>query len=74
VTVDVQTVGDREKGETGDGRVTIRDRDSMQQVRVPEGELLPVFRELLEGGDWGAVVARFGGVTADAGRPGEGSR
>jgi hypothetical protein len=54
--------------------VTIRDRDSMQQVRVPEGELLPVFRGLLEGGDWGAVVARFGGVTADAGRPGEGDR
>ena len=74
VTVDVQTVGDRDKGETGDGRVTIRDRDSMQQVRVPEGELLPVFRGLLEGGDWGAVVARFGGVTADAGRPGEGDR
>ena len=37
VTVDVQTVGDRDKGETGDGRVTIRDRDCMEQVRVPEG-------------------------------------
>ena len=35
VTVDVQTVGDPDKGETGDGRVTIRDRDSMGQVRVP---------------------------------------
>jgi glycyl-tRNA synthetase len=74
VTVDVQTVGDRDKGETGDGRVTIRDRDSMQQVRVPEAELLPVFRGLLEDGDWGAVIARFGGVTADAGRPGERDR
>src|SRR5207247_7245300 len=27
VTVDVQTVGDRERGETGDAKVTIRERD-----------------------------------------------
>jgi hypothetical protein len=51
--------------------VTIRDRDSMQQVRVPEGDLLPTFQGLLEGGDWGEVVARFGGATADAARAGD---
>jgi glycyl-tRNA synthetase len=66
VTVDVQTVGDSDKGETGDGRVTIRDRDSMQQIRVPTRELVPVFRELLAGGDWGAVSPRFGGAAAAA--------
>jgi glycyl-tRNA synthetase len=60
VTVDVQTVGDSEKGEQGDGRVTIRDRDSMEQVRVPIPELVPVMRELLGGGTWGPVAARFG--------------
>jgi glycyl-tRNA synthetase len=64
VTVDVQTVGDTEKGETGDGRVTIRDRDSMQQIRVSTSELAPVFDELLAGGDWSAVAARGGGPAA----------
>jgi len=34
VTVDVQTVGDSDKGEPADGKVTIRDRDSMEQIRV----------------------------------------
>ena len=34
VTVDVQTVGDSDKGETGDQRVTVRERDSMQQERI----------------------------------------
>jgi glycyl-tRNA synthetase len=66
VTVDVQTVGDSEKGEPGDGRVTIRDRDSMQQMRVPMRELRPVFGELLAGGDWSALSARFGGPAAAA--------
>jgi len=60
VTVDVQTVGDAEKGEAGDGRVTIRDRDSMEQVRVPVPELVPVLRDLLGGGDWVKAAARFG--------------
>ena len=39
VTVDVQTVGDADKGEAGDERVTIRERDSMEQIRVPIAEL-----------------------------------
>ena len=60
VTVDVQTVGDAEKGDAGDERVTIRDRDSMEQTRVPVNALSAVFRELLEDtGAWRQVVARF---------------
>ena len=35
VTVDFQTVGDPEKGEPADDCVTIRDRDTMEQVRLP---------------------------------------
>ena len=64
VTVDVQTVGDRDKGEAGDGKVTIRDRDSMDQARVPIGELVPVVGELLAGGEWTSVAARFPSITA----------
>src|SRR5580765_5244929 len=64
VTVDVQTVGDAGKGEHGDGRVTIRDRDSMEQVRVRIPALVPVLKDLLEGGDWTTVAGRFGGVPA----------
>jgi len=59
VTVDVQTVGDTERGEAGDGRVTIRDRDSMEQIRVPIAELAPVFRGLLDGAPWTQVAARY---------------
>ncbi len=33
ITVDFETVG--EEGESGDGAVTIRERDSMEQVRLP---------------------------------------
>jgi glycyl-tRNA synthetase (class II) len=66
VTVDVQTVGDSDKGEQGDQRVTIRDRDSMQQARVPLRELVPVFQDLLTGGDWAAVAGRFGAAAAAA--------
>jgi len=59
VTVDVQTVGDSAKGEVGDGRVTIRDRDSMEQARVPIGELEGVFAALLGGAAWRAVAERY---------------
>jgi len=59
VTVDVQTVGDGERGERGDDRVTIRDRDSMDQIRVPVAELGSVFQELLGGRRWPAVAARY---------------
>src|SRR5439155_1589423 len=50
VTVDVQTVGDRERGETGDAKVTIRERDSMDQIRVDEerGDAVG-YREVLLG-------------------------
>jgi glycyl-tRNA synthetase len=59
VTVDVQTVGDAGKAEVGDGRVTIRDRDSMGQIRVPIPELETVFAELLGGASWATVAARY---------------
>jgi glycyl-tRNA synthetase len=59
VTVDVQTVGDPAKGEAGDGRVTVRDRDSMEQIRVPIERLAPVFERLLGGGPWSAVAADY---------------
>src|SRR5437870_4202129 len=59
VTVDVQTVGDSERGETGDLRVTIRERDSMEQIRLPIVELTPVFRELLDGASWTQVAGRY---------------
>ncbi len=60
VTVDVQTVGDPDKGELGDGQVTVRDRDSMEQIRLPIPELVAVLEELLSGGAWGRVAGRFG--------------
>jgi glycyl-tRNA synthetase len=60
VTVDVQTVGDSDKGEPGDGRVTVRDRDSMEQIRVPIPDLVAVLGALLSGGAWGQATARFG--------------
>src|SRR5213595_888344 len=63
VTVDVQTVGDRERGEAGDRKVTVRARDSMEQIRVPLEELVTVFRELLaDGVAWSAIVARYPAV------------
>ncbi|MFI3169093.1 MAG: glycine--tRNA ligase [Faecalibacterium sp.] len=39
VTVDFQTVGDAEKGEAADHCVTVRNRDTMEQVRMPISEL-----------------------------------
>jgi len=59
VTVDVQTVGDRARGERGDGRVTIRDRDSMRQIRVPVPELERVFETLLSGASWEEVATAY---------------
>jgi glycyl-tRNA synthetase len=67
VTVDVQTVGDPAKGEAGDGRVTIRDRDSMEQVRVPVPELDRLFAELLGGAPWAAVAGRYPAQAAPGG-------
>jgi len=60
VTVDVKTVGDPEKGEAGDGKVTIRERDTMQQIRVPIAELEHVFGRLLDAGTpWSEVAAGY---------------
>ncbi len=39
VTVDFDTVGDPEKGIEADNCVTVRDRDTMQQIRLPISEL-----------------------------------
>ena len=39
ITVDFETVGDPEKGVEADNAVTIRDRDTMEQVRVPISQL-----------------------------------
>ena len=58
VTVDVQSVGDSGRGEAGDRNVTIRERDSMEQVRVPIDELGPLFGQLLDGGATWADAAR----------------
>jgi glycyl-tRNA synthetase len=59
VTVDVKTVGDREKNEAGDGRVTIRERDSMEQIRVPIADLDAVFARLLGETAWAEVAAAY---------------
>jgi glycyl-tRNA synthetase len=59
VTVDVKTVGDAEKGETGDRRVTIRERDSMEQIRVPIDDLPEVFGRLLDDTPWAEIAGRY---------------
>ncbi len=59
VTVDVKTVGDAEKGEAGDQRVTIRERDSMEQIRVPIADLHDLFTRLLGDSTWSEVAARY---------------
>ena len=45
ITVDFDTVGDAEKA--GDNCVTVRDRDTMEQVRLPISELKNYLREKL---------------------------
>ncbi len=59
LTVDVKTVGDREKGETGDQKVTIRERDSMEQIRVPLADLDTVFGRLMGDSAWPEVAAAY---------------
>ena len=61
VTVDVQTVGDDQAA--ADDKVTIRDRDQMQQVRVALSAL-PAVMEKLMAGEW-AEIYRQHGVTRD---------
>jgi glycyl-tRNA synthetase (class II) len=53
----VQTVGDTDKGEAADGKVTIRDRDSMEQIRVEASRLRQVIGDLLGGTPWAEVAA-----------------
>ena len=45
ITVDFDTVGDSEKA--GDNCVTVRERDSMEQVRIPISELKAYLAEKL---------------------------
>ncbi|MBI3060445.1 MAG: hypothetical protein HYY83_00460, partial [Deltaproteobacteria bacterium] len=56
VTVDVQTVGDAKA--TADQKVTIRDRDSMEQIRVPIAALGKVMGDLMAG-NWADVSKQF---------------
>ena len=46
ITVDFDTVGDAEK--EGDGCVTVRDRDTMEQVRMPISELKAYIEKKIE--------------------------
>jgi glycyl-tRNA synthetase len=59
LTVDVKTVGDPATGEAGDQCVTIRERDSMEQIRVPIARLSDVFTRLLGEAAWSAVAADY---------------
>jgi glycyl-tRNA synthetase len=59
VTIDVQTVGDSKSA--ADDKVTIRDRNTMQQIRVPLAKLEMIMSELMAG-HWNDV-ARSTGVS-----------
>jgi glycyl-tRNA synthetase len=68
VTVDVKTVGDTEKGEAGDGKVTIRERDSMEQIRVPLEALDTIFGRLLDADvPWSDVAREYPAAGAESG-------
>ena len=45
VTVDFDTVGDEQEGKPADNCVTIRDRDTMEQVRLPIEKLKDYIEE-----------------------------
>jgi len=60
-------VGDPGQGEAGDGKVTIRDRDSMTQARVPIAELEGAFERLLGGAPWAPVAAAYPTQSTDPG-------
>jgi glycyl-tRNA synthetase len=57
VTVDVQTVGDDKA--PADEKVTIRDRDTMEQVRVSIASLEPIMEKLMAG-KWAEVAQEHG--------------
>ena len=48
ITVDFSTVGDRQKGIEADGCVTVRDRDTMQQERIPIDKLEEYIEKKME--------------------------
>jgi len=48
ITVDFETVGDSEKGVEADQCVTVRDRDTMEQVRIPISELKSYIEERIQ--------------------------
>jgi glycyl-tRNA synthetase len=62
VTIDVQTVGDNTSA--ADEQVTIRDRNTMQQIRVPLANVEVVMSELMTG-HWNDI-ARSSGVATVA--------
>jgi len=57
VTVDVQTVGDEKA--PADDKVTIRDRNTMEQVRVSLSALEPTMEKLMTG-NWAEVAQQHG--------------
>ena len=48
ITVDFDTVGDEEKEIAPDNCVTVRDRDTMEQVRIPISELRAYIEKKVE--------------------------
>ena len=63
ITIDVQTVGDSKSA--ADEKVTIRDRNTMQQIRVPLANVEVVMSELMTG-HWNDVVRSSGVATVSA--------
>jgi glycyl-tRNA synthetase len=63
VTVDVQTVGDETAAP--DQKVTVRERDSMEQCRPPIAELESVMADLMAG-KWKEVAPRYPMAKAEA--------
>ena len=63
VTIDVQTVGDSKSA--ADEKVTIRDRNTMQQIRVPLASVEVIMSELMTG-HWNDVVRSSGVATVSS--------
>jgi len=63
-TVDVQTIGDEQSA--ADNKVTIRERDTMQQIRVPLADLEGILPELMSG-RWADVAKRYPAQQAPSG-------
>ena len=63
VTIDVQTVGDSKSA--ADEKVTIRDRNTMQQIRVPLARVEVIMSELMTG-HWNDVVRSSGVATVSS--------